>query len=305
MDESANFPAPRHLCAPDRAPRLTLVLPVHNEERVLRHSVLRVSRHMAQRLRGLPYRLVIADNGSTDRTPLIASALARELRHVEHMALSESGRGRALRAAWTAHPAEVVAYMDVDLSSDLDQLGALLEPLLDGHADVCIGTRLDPGSQVTRGWRREILSRGYNRLLALTLGAGFSDAQCGFKALRGPVATALLEEVADQEWFFDTELLIRAQRRGLVIREVPVRWVEDPDSRVRIGRTVAADLRGVARLRREGRARSVAFSPVWPAGSPPGAGAAAAQAAVPAAEPREAIGPERAQPAVEATLANT
>jgi putative flippase GtrA len=170
------------------------------------------------------------------------------LRGVRVLRLAERGRGRALRAAWSASDARVVAYMDVDLSTDLRALLPLLAPLLSGHSELAIGTRLVRSARVVRGPERELISRSYNRLLRLALRARFSDAQCGFKAARTDAVRPLLDEVRDDGWFFDTELLVLAQRRGLRIHEVPVDWVDDPDSRVRIVATAIGDLRGVARL---------------------------------------------------------
>ena len=191
---------------------------------------------------------MIADNASTDATPAIASALARELRGVTVLRLDRKGRGLALREAWSRSDARVVCYTDVDLSTDLRGLLPLVAPLLSGHSDLAIGTRLANGAHVVRGAKRELISRGYNRILRTVLRARFSDAQCGFKAVRGEVARELLGDVRDDGWFFDTELLVLAQRRGLRIHEVPVDWVDDPDSRVDIVRTAIDDLRGVARL---------------------------------------------------------
>ena len=162
--------------------------------------------------------------------------------------VERKGRGRALRAAWASSRARVVAYMDVDLSTDLRGLLPLVAPLLSGHSEVAIGSRLASGSRVTRGTRRELISRSYNRILRTALRAGFTDAQCGFKAVRGDVVAELLAAVRDDEWFFDTELLIAAQRRGMRIHEVAVDWVDETDSRVQIVPTAVADLRGVARL---------------------------------------------------------
>ncbi len=167
---------------------------------------------------------------------------------VEYLRLEEKGRGRALRRAWAQANARVVAYMDVDLSTDLAALPVLVAPLLSGHSDVAIGTRLSRASRVERGRKREFISRSYNRLLRLTLRSGFSDAQCGFKAVRADRLPALLSAVRDQEWFFDTELLVVAEQTGLRIHEVPVDWVDDPDSRVDIVATALADLRGIARM---------------------------------------------------------
>jgi len=228
-------------------PDLDIVVPVFNEEPALERSVRRLHAFLRD---GFPFswRIVIADNASTDATPQIADRLAAELPEVEALRLEAKGRGRALRTAWTSSSARVVAYMDVDLSTDLRALLPLVAPLLSSHSDVAIGTRLANGSNVVRGAKRELISRAYNALLRTVLRARFSDAQCGFKAMRTDTARELLAEVRDDGWFFDTELLVLAQRRGLRIHEVPVDWVDDPDSRVDIVRTASADLQGVARL---------------------------------------------------------
>jgi len=229
-----------------------VVIPVYNEEHVLAESVHTLHEHMTREF-GFPFRITIADNASLDATPAIARALAGRLEHVNHLRLERKGRGHALRAAWSASEADVLAYMDVDLSTDLSSLGDLLVPLLEGRADVVIGSRLAPGAEVTRGLRREVISRSYNILLRTSLGLGISDAQCGFKAARREVLVPLLDLVEDDSWFFDTELLYHARRSRLAIREVPVRWVEDTDSRVQILATAREDLRGIQRLRRARR----------------------------------------------------
>jgi putative flippase GtrA len=234
---------------PAGAPLLDIVVPVYNEEADLGPSVRRLHAHLARHL-PYPARITIADNASTDATPAVAATLAAELPGVTVLRLAEKGRGRALRAAWTASPAPVLAYLDVDLSTDLAALLPLVAPLVSGHSDLAIGTRLGRGSRVVRGAKRELISRGYNLLLRGALAARFSDAQCGFKAIRADVARQLLPLVADTGWFFDTELLVLAERAGLRIHEVPVDWVDDPDSRVDILATAWADLRGIARLSR-------------------------------------------------------
>ena len=230
-----------------RGPRIDIVVPVYNEEVALEDSVRRLHDFLSGEM---PYawRIVIADNASTDATLAMARALAVELDHVTVLHLEHKGRGRALRAAWTVSDADVLCYMDVDLSTDLRALLPLVSALVCGHSEVAIGSRLTAGARVVRGAKREVISRCYNRLLRWALRARFSDAQCGFKAIRADAARGLLPEVQDQGWFFDTELLIRAQRRGLRIHEVPVDWIDDPDSRVDIFATALADLRGVARL---------------------------------------------------------
>ncbi len=224
-----------------------IVVPVYNEEQSLAHSVRRLRSYLD---RSFPFTSVVTvvDNGSTDGTPIVAADLASELEGVRAVRLVGKGRGRALRAAWSTSTAQVVAYMDVDLSTSLDALLPLVAPLLSGHSDVAIGTRLAHGARVVRGPKRELISRIYNLLLKTCLRNGFSDAQCGFKATRTEVARELLPHVEDNEWFFDTEFLVLAERRGFRIHEVPVDWVDDPDSRVNIMRTAADDLRGLARL---------------------------------------------------------
>lgn len=228
-------------------PLLDIVVPVHNEERALTSSIRRLHDFVSREF-PFSWRITIADNASTDATPQIAQALADDLPGVVALRLERKGRGRALRAAWGASDAQIVSYMDVDLSTDLRALLPLIAPLVSGHSDLAIGTRLARGSQIVRGPKRELISRAYNGLLHAALRARFSDAQCGFKAVRADAARELLAGVRDDAWFFDTELLVIAQRRGLRIHEVPVDWVDDPDSRVAIIATALADLRGVARL---------------------------------------------------------
>ncbi len=229
------------------AARIDIVVPVYNEQAALQDSIRRLHEFLSHEM---PYawRIVIADNASTDATLAMARALAFELDHVTVLHLDRKGRGRALRAAWTASDADVLCYMDVDLSTDLRALLPLISPLVCGHSELAIGSRLAPGARIVRGPKREIISRCYNGLLRHVLRARFSDAQCGFKAIRADAAQTLLPLIEDQGWFFDTELLILAQRRGLRIHEVAVDWIDDPDSRVAIVSTAAADLRGVLRL---------------------------------------------------------
>ncbi len=243
---SVDVPRPETVTA---APALDIVVPVYNEQAALAACVRRLRSYLSV---DVPYtaRITIADNASTDRTLDIARALADEFDDVRVLHLDEKGRGRALRAAWSRSDARVLVYMDVDLSTGLEALMPLVAPLLSGHSDLAIGSRLARSSRVVRGPKREFISRSYNLILRGTLHAHFSDAQCGFKAVRADVARALLPLVEDGGWFFDTELLVLAERTGMRIHEVPVDWVDDPDSRVDIVATALADLQGVARVGR-------------------------------------------------------
>jgi putative flippase GtrA len=226
-----------------------VVLPVYNEAAGLERSVLRLHEFLEARF-PLSFRITIADNASTDGTWAAARRLESGLFHVSALHLDEKGRGRALKAAWTYSDAAVLVYMDIDLATDLAALLPLVAPLVSGHSDLAIGTRLTRAAVVERGPKREFISRCYNRLTRLALGTRFSDAQCGFKAIRAECARELLPWIEDDGWFFDTELLAIAERAGLRIHEVPVDWTDDPDSRVEIVPTAIADLKGIARLRR-------------------------------------------------------
>src|SRR3954453_14067562 len=232
-----------------RGPLLDVVIPVHNEETDLEPCLRRLHAHPSEQL-PYPFRITVAENASTDGTVAVARRVAAELAGIEVLVLPEPGRGRALRTAWLHSDAAVLVYMDVDLSTDLAALLPLVAPLISGHSDLAIGTRLSRSSRVVRGLKREVISRGYNLLLRGTLATSLSDAQCGFKAIRSDVARRLLPLVEDAGWFFDTELLVLAERAGLRIHEVPVDWVDDPDSRVDIVRTAKADVAGIARMLR-------------------------------------------------------
>lgn len=240
-----------------------IILPAYNEEEQLSDHALRLAGWLRNNPRfssqgSLPQRgrltwqIVIADNASTDATWRIAHNLsAAEPEEFRAIRLTRKGRGHALKTAWDGSHANILAYMDVDLSTNLDNFTALVESLLTGKADMAIGSRLLPASRVRRSLKREVISRGYNSLLRHRLGAMFADAQCGFKAVTAHAWGAIGRHISDDEWFFDTELLIKAQYAGLAIAEIPVAWVEDAGTTVDIPATVRQDLRGISRVRKE------------------------------------------------------
>lgn len=235
-------------------PSIEIVVPVLNEAHVLRTSISRLRTYCSAHV-PWDWRIVIAENGSRDRTAQLAHELADEWPDVSVMVIDRPGRGRALREAWLRSTATVVGYMDVDLSTSLQEIPRLFGAILHEGFDVAVGSRRLPASQVTRSWQRQLLSDGYNTILRLALDVRFSDAQTGFKAFRREVAHTLLPQTVDDSWFLDTELLVLAERQGYRIADLPVTWVEDDDSRVRIVRTALADLAGVWRLRRRVRRR--------------------------------------------------
>jgi len=224
-----------------------IIVPTYNEAKVLKISIERLHAYLSTEF-PFSWQITIADNASTDGTPDIALALAGELEHVRVVQLSTKGRGLALRTAWSSSTAEVVAYMDVDLSTGLNALLPMVAAIHSGHSELAIGSRLAPGALVARGPRRELISRCYNLILRIVFLNRFRDAQCGFKAIRTDIAQKLLPLVVDNAWFFDTELLLLAEHNGLRVLEVPVDWVDDPDSRVQIVSTAREDLKGVARV---------------------------------------------------------
>lgn len=223
-----------------------IMLPVYNEEAVLAHSVGRLREFLAE---SLPHswRIVVVDNGSVDGTLAVAKSLSHQYDEVSYVHMEQKGRGRALRRSWLESSADVVSYMDVDLSTRLDAFPELIRSLEEW--DIAIGSRLMPGARVGRSAKREIISRGYNLLIKLMFAPGFSDAQCGFKAVKRDVVQDVVPLIRDQAWFFDTELLLLAKRKGYRIKEVPVEWVEDADTRVRIMRTSYEDVKGLLRVR--------------------------------------------------------
>lgn len=228
-----------------------VVIPVYNEERVLERSVETLRSFLRE---SFPYRwrIVIADNASTDGTLRIAEELARRSPdEVRVLHLDEKGRGRALKRAWLDSKADAMGYMDVDLSTDIAKTVDLARAVLDEGYDLAYGSRLARGAETTRSLKREIVSRGNMAVIKALFFVRFSDAQCGFKAITREAARALLPLVRDTYWFFDTELLIKAEKAGYRLKEIPVRWQEDPDTRVQLAQDIAKQLRGLLRVRFE------------------------------------------------------
>ena len=226
-----------------------IVIPVYNEEHSLPACIERLVPFCAEALDGYEWRVVVADNGSADGTLGAAQRLVAE--HGDRLSvihLDAKGRGRALKRAWSESGADIRAYMDVDLSTDLGHLCPLVDAVRDGSA-VATGSRLKRGARTTRSVKRETVSRVYNVIIRAAFWSSFTDAQCGFKAVSRRAAEDLLPLVRDNDWFFDTELLLLAERNGYPIADIPVRWEEDPDTRVKVVSTAIADLKGLARLR--------------------------------------------------------
>ncbi|MBI4571521.1 MAG: glycosyltransferase [Chloroflexi bacterium] len=230
-------------------PQLDIVLPVYNEAHVLAGSIEKLRAYLRETNFPYSWRIVIADNASTDATLAAAQELAQRFDDVAAIHLPQKGRGRALRKAWSESDAGAMCYMDIDLSTGLDALLPLARAVLEEGYDVATGSRMARGSQITRSLRREITSRGLILLVKVAFLSRLSDTQCGFKAITRQAARELLPLVENEEWFFDTELLLLAEKGGYRVKDVPVRWLEDTDTRVNVRKTVLEDLRGLLRMR--------------------------------------------------------
>ncbi len=229
---------------------LDVVIPVLNEERALADSVNALAAFLSNNLNDYEWAIVVADNGSTDATPSICQSLSEQDSRVRHVRLEQRGRGRALKRAWAESNADIVAYMDVDLSTDLSALPQTIAAVDDEGYDIAIGSRLKRGAQVIgRSFKRELISRSYSLIFRAMFLAGFQDAQCGFKAVSRRAADDVAPLVVDNGWFFDTEMLLIAEKNGYRIKEIPVKWTDDPDSRVKIISTAWEDIKGLLRLR--------------------------------------------------------
>lgn len=230
--------------------KLDIVIPVLNEERDLPPSIATLHKHMSANFAAYDWRVIIADNGSDDSTPQVSRNLSEQFPEVSPLRLEQRGRGLALKTAWGNSDADILAYMDVDLSTDLASLRPLVSALDGGGYDVAIGSRLAKGARVElRALKREITSRGYSLMFRSMFFTSFRDAQCGFKAVSRRVADEILPLIVDNHWFFDTELLIIAESNGLRIREIPVHWTDDPDTRVKVLKDSIANAKGLFRLR--------------------------------------------------------
>jgi glycosyltransferase involved in cell wall biosynthesis len=232
-----------------RALTVDVVIPVLNEAHVLAKSVATVRKFLSENL-PCKWRVVIVDNGSSDGTDRVAQELTQQHDDVAFVHLDQRGRGRALRTAWSQSTADIVSYMDVDLSTELAALPRAVKAITEEGYDLAIGSRLMRESRTKRSFKREFISRSYNLFVKLMMGTKFSDAQCGFKVLTREVVVHILPQALDQAWFLDTEMLVIAERLGYRIKDLPVKWDEDDDSRVKIISTAWEDIKGVFRVRR-------------------------------------------------------
>ena len=226
---------------------IDIVIPVYNEEQALPRNILILTDFLKSNVIN-PWQIIIADNASTDSTRSVSEMLCERFSGVNYLYLPQKGRGRALKAAWKESTADIVSYMDVDMSTDLFHFPQLISSLESG-SHIAIGSRLSKESRVTRSFRREFISRTYNMMIKSMFFTGFPDAQCGFKAMTRESANTLIPQIKNNNWFFDTELLIIAAKNGFQISSQPVKWDDDPSSSVNITSTATEDIKGLIRLR--------------------------------------------------------
>jgi len=228
-------------------PTALVVLPVYNEEKVLRKSIQTLIAFLRDNDK-YNWKIVIADNNSKDSTGAIARVLESENPAVKYLYIPRKGRGIALRTAWEQTDCDFVSYMDIDLSTGLDALVRAMD-MLSGGADIVVGNRLAEDSKTTRCFKREFISQSYNIVIKMALGTHFHDAHCGFKTGRREIVQKILPFIDDNEWFFDTEFLFYGEKLGHKIMEIPVTWIEDMDTKAKIFKDAYDDLRGLYRLR--------------------------------------------------------
>ena len=237
-----------------------ILLPVYNEEHVLEKSVTTLRAFLQENVKDFDWIITIGDNASIDNTLTVARDLEKRFEDVRVFHLDRKGRGRMVKYAWQKSEADILSYMDIDLSTDLNSFPPMVKAIMEGY-DVAIGSRQYKGADVERSFKREAISRGYIWILKLFLRFPFTDAQCGFKAVSRKLVEDLFPRIEDDEWFFDTELLYLAHRNGYKVKELPVRWIEDTDSRVKIMRTAWLDIKGVMRMRKYERQGKILLNP--------------------------------------------
>lgn len=230
-------------------PSVEITIPVYNEEKELEKSIMILYNFCSKNLREYDWHITVADNASTDNTPIIASMISRKNPKIIYFRLDQKGRGRAIKHVWSQSKCDYCVYMDLDLSTDLVHLPNILKKLEEGY-DIAIGSRLAKGARVEgRTFVRELTSRALNFFfIQFFFHTHFTDAQCGFKGVTHRVVENLIPKIKDNEWFFDGELLIVAEKSGYRIYEEPVHWVDNPGSTVRLISTIWGDLMSIRRL---------------------------------------------------------
>jgi len=227
---------------------INITIPVYNEEKRMGDNVLKLYHYIKSSLK-YPFEIIIADNGSTDNTPAIAKQLSYKYPEIKLLHIEQKGKGIAINTSWSRSKADILSFMDVDLSADLKHFQQLIDAILKDGYDITIGSRLITHKKVKRSLKREIISRCYSFLLKLAFFVKFHDAPCGFKAIKKEAADRLLPLINDAGWFFDSKLLIIGEKLGFKIKEIPIEWIDDPGSKVNIPGTAYEYLKAIFLLK--------------------------------------------------------
>ncbi|MCW4023644.1 MAG: glycosyltransferase family 2 protein [Candidatus Bathyarchaeota archaeon] len=212
---------------------VSVVFPAHNEAKQLETAVLQVDQALKET--GYTYEIIVAEDGSTDGTDTLADALSKKMPQVKHIHGEQRlGRGRALNATFKKSQGKIFVYMDVDLATDLNYLKELVDSIKIEGYDFSTGSRMLQQSKVERSGTRSLASKSYNFLVRLFLGSKIKDHQCGFKAFKREPTLKLIDEVQAPHWFWDTEILVRAQRSGYKVKEIAVDWISGSDTKVKL-----------------------------------------------------------------------
>lgn len=212
---------------------ILIAIPCYNEEKIIKKNILILLEFCDQNLKQ-DFTIIIADNNSNDQTKQIIKGLENE--KIKYIFIPRKGKGLAIETAWQSQDSDIYVFMDADLAADLNALPELIRQIKQGY-DICIGSRFHKLSKVKRGIIRKIFSHGYSFLFKIILNSKINDAPCGFKAINRKARQNILPQVRNKEWFFDSELLILAEKQNYKIKEIPIKWEEPKHRKSRAGIT--------------------------------------------------------------------
>jgi glycosyltransferase involved in cell wall biosynthesis len=211
--------------------KILLTVPVYNEEKIISKSIQKLHNYMSKEI-NQPWEIAIISNGSKDKTRLIIKQLEKKYSHIIGIHIRKKGRGNALKYVWLHHNADIYAYCDIDLATKISSLKNLFNEIKNG-SNIVIGSRYHKKSKSKRNFIRFILSRSYIYFCQILFKTNINDFQCGFKAIDKNIVKNILPKIKNENWFFDTELLLKAEKkRKYKIKEIPINWTENENSNV-------------------------------------------------------------------------
>ncbi len=228
-----------------------IVIPTYNEERIIKQNIDQLFDFCENNLQKYKWRIIVADNGSTDRTIKIVKEQKQKYSNLEYFHLSQLGKGLAIKKAWQDYIADVNIFMDADLATELKFTPTLIKGIAEEKYDLIIGSRYHKQSKCKRPLMRSVCSKSYNFILKMLFNIKLTDTHCGFKALSKPAVQKIIPKIKNNGLFFDTELLILARHYNLNIKEIPVNWTEEKGrkTKVKILRTALDYLKEIVKLK--------------------------------------------------------